>query len=173
MLNSPRVAAALLAAIFLASCSSSGSAPPISNVPVGAAASSRPNLFSDYITIRFHNKSQYAMQVTTYWSYPLFPHWTKSSVGCVLFDEDWQSEIGFTYPDGQVKMLVERHGDSCNLKGTPFSAVLHFKSIDFSKERATISSEADWDRDSSEFCGRQTYPDIDKRECTKFSSHKL
>lgn len=168
MFNFTRAASTLFVAVFLASCSTLGSAPPLSSTPIAGSTTTRPDLLNDYVTIRFHNKSQYAMEVTTYWSYPLFPHWIEAESSCVLGEQNWKSHIGFTYSEGQVKIRAQRYGDDCSKHGTPWEANLDFKQIQFDQERATIDSEADWGRDFNEFCGRQTHPGVQKRECAKF-----
>ena len=51
MLNFARVALALFAAVFLASCSTPSSTPPLSSGPIAGSTAARPNRFADYVKI--------------------------------------------------------------------------------------------------------------------------
>ncbi len=173
MFNLARAVSYLFAIVFLASCSTSGSAPPLSGGPITGSTTTRPNIFSDYVTIHFHNKTSHTMVARTYWTYPILPRWFMAAEKCVDPNKDWSSEIGFTYPHGRVEVRVLKFaGNFCSGKDA-FVGVIFFDHIKLDQERATITSEVSFlqtkAEDYFELCGRQTDPTIGRRECDRLT----
>jgi hypothetical protein len=163
-------------AIAVSSCGSStgygspslvpGSAP--SGAAVVGSTAARPNVFADYVKIIFHNKSGYTLSVATLYSYPFIPTFLPAGNKCVKPGQDWTSEIGFEYADGQVgiRAALTRNPDDC-LGRDRFFAFIDFKQIQFYQERATITGQIEYNDKAGDYelCGRQTYPNSEKRVC--------
>jgi hypothetical protein len=170
MFNLARAASYFFAMAFLASCSTSGSAPPLSGAPIAGSTTTSPNLLTDYVTIHFHNKTSHTLVARTYWTYPILPHWIKAAEKCVDPNKDWSSEIGFTYPHGQVQVRVLKFDDNFCSGKTARVGIIDFDHIQLYNERATITSEVSFvqtKEDYFELCGRQTDPNIEKRKCDR------
>lgn len=173
MFNLARAASYLFAIAFLASCSTGGSAPPLSGGPLGGSATVKPKIFSDYVKIHFHNKTSHTLVVSTLWSYKILPHYYKADEKCVDPNADWSSEIGFTYPNGQVEVRVKKFdGNLCSGKEA-YVAAIFFDKIKLDKERATIDSSVAFLQTRNEnyydLCGRQTEPTVGARKCDKLT----
>jgi len=167
--------ALLASAIILSSCASStGSGwssllpgSPLSGAALAGSTAARPNLFADYVKVIFRNKSGYTLSVATLYSYPIIP-FLPADHQCVKPGQDWTSEIGFEYTDGQVgvRAALTRNPDDC-LGRDRFSAFIDFKQIQFYQERATITSQLEYNDKAGDYelCGRQTHPNSEKRVC--------
>lgn len=171
MFNFGRATAYFFAAALLASCSPSGSAPPLSSGPMGGSTTIAPNIFSEFVKIHFHNTTARTLVVRTFWSYPVLPNWLPADEKCVDPHGDWSSRIGFTYPHGQVEIRAfEFDRNFCSGK-VALVARLHFLNVQFNKDEATIASEVtakETARDIHRYlCGRQTEPNVGERRCNE------
>lgn len=142
-------------------------ASPRSASAMAGSNTARPNLFADYVKIIFRNKSGYTLSVATLYSYPVIPFLPAQSK-CVKPGQDWTSEIGFEYSDGQVgiRAALTRNPEDC-LGRDRFSGFIGFKQIQFYQERATITSQIEYNNKAGDYelCGRQTHPNIENRVC--------
>lgn len=134
---------------------------------MAASTAATPNAFADYVKIIFHNKSGYTLQAGTFYAYPITPFIPADSA-CVKPGQDWTSEIGFQYPDGQVGIsaALTRNPGEC-LGRDRFFAFIDFRQIQFYQERATITSQIEYNDKAGDYelCGRQTHPNSEKRVC--------
>lgn len=158
-------------AFVLSACSSAppGSSPPLPPASRSASATRvRPD-FNDsaYVKIHFHNGWGVRVTARTEWSYFIFPAYFLAEEQCVLPNQDWASEIGFQYPNGEVAITADR--DNCTGHKDTHERALVFSSIEYTHanpERATITSDVrDDKRYGFSLCGRQTYPIMGEIRC--------
>ena len=169
MFNFGRIASCFLSAAFLASCSTSGSAPAFLGAPMARSTTTTPNIFSEFVNVHFHNTTGRTLVVRTYWSYPILPDWILAEEKCVDPRQDWSSQIGFTYPNGQVEVrALEFDHNFCSGK-VALVARLHFLDIQFHNDQATIASEVTIKETGKDIyrylCGRQTDPKVGEKRC--------
>lgn len=161
-------------AIAVSSCgNATGSGSPLlpgsprASAATAGARVAGPNLFADYVKVVFHNRSGYTLSVGTFFAYPVTPFLPADSK-CVKPGEDWTSEIGFQYPDGQVgvRAALTRNPGEC-LGRDRFSAFIGLSQIQFYQERATVDAKMEYNEKAGDYelCGRQTHPNSDKRVC--------
>lgn|GEM_PF-3506132 len=156
---------------LLSACSS---APQGNSSPLPLAGSSanatrvRPH-FNDaaYVKVHFHNGWDVRITARTEWSYVIFPIYFLAEERCVLPNQEWTSEIGFQYPNGEVAVTADR--DNCVGHKNTHDRGLVFSSIQYTHAdpaRATITTDV---RDDRRFgfslCGRQTYPTMGVLTC--------
>jgi len=158
-------------AFLLSACSS---APQGNSSPIPSAGSSanatrvRPD-FNDsaYVKVHFHNGWDVRVTARTEWSYFILPIYFLAEERCVLPNQDWTSEIGFQYPNGEVAITADR--DNCSGHKDTHERNLVFSSIQYTHadpERATITSDVRDDRRYGfSLCGRQTYPIVEDLRC--------
>lgn len=166
-----RSASFLFAAAFLASCSTSGSTPPLSAGPTAGSTTKGPDLFADYVKIHFHNRTSHTLVVSTWWSYPILPRFFKADEKCVDPNADWSSEIGFTYPHGQVEVRALKFDHNFCSGKEGYAGAIFFEHIKLEQDRATIDSDVAFRETRKEnyfeLCGRQTKPTVEGRKCDK------
>lgn len=168
--------ALLASVIVLSSCAGSSNngspsslvpATPFLRGPLAGSTVRRPNLFADYVKIVFHNKSGYTLDVNTFYAYPITPFLPAASA-CVKPGQNWTSEIGFEYSDGQVgiRAALTRNPSYC-LGRDRFFGFVGFEKIQFSQERATITGQIEFNDKAGDYelCGRQTFPNSEKKTC--------
>ncbi len=168
--------ALLVSAIALSSCASStgnGSpslmpGSPLSGGPIAGANTPGRGFFATYVKVDFHNATRHKLNVITAYSYPIIPGWVTYEKQCVHPNSDWTSTMGFDFPDPQVRIVV--HNDDCHRFQPIGSGQLSFKDIQFSEDRATITSQVTQEVGPLDFCARQSHPTNGKRECVKIKS---
>lgn len=169
MFNFGRTASCFLSAALLASCSTSGSAPVFLGAPMAHSTATTPNIFAEYVKVHFHNTTGRTLVVRTYWSYPVLPDWYLADEKCVDPRGDWSSQIGFTYPNGQVAVrALEFDGNFCSGK-VALTARLNFLDLKFRNDEATITSDVRVKETAKEIhrylCGQQTDPKVGEETC--------
>ena len=160
------------AAVVLVSACAGGPQSATSALPAmgtsGKPAVVRPD-FNDaaYVKVTFRNNWLEKVTVKTTYSYPIFPYYFVVQQRCVDPNQEWTSEIGFQYPDGQVGIELVR--DNCENRANPSRRNIFFDRIQYTHadpQRATIASTAEEDRVTGlKLCGHQTYPVKGSREC--------
>lgn len=159
------------AALLLSACSSAPQGNSSAIPPAGSSANAtrvRPD-FNDsaYVKVHFHNGWDVRVTARTEWSYFILPTYFLAEERCVLPNQDWTSEIGFQYPNGEVAITADR--DNCIGHRDTHERVLVFSSIQYTHadpQRATLTSDVKDDRRFGfTLCGRQTYPIMGELTC--------
>ncbi|HKU81345.1 MAG TPA: hypothetical protein VJP76_04170 [Candidatus Tumulicola sp.] len=176
MKHSTAAATVTAAALLLSACSGGPPSTPSGLPLTGASANAilanrgaRPNgAFASYVKVIFRNETSQTLHMHTSYSYPIFgPGWLMYEVRCVKPHTEWKSEIGFNYPDPQVRVGTQFNGE-CQPHSRILSGYVSFKSITFSNgepERATIESDMKESNGVFKLCGRQTQPVQKQQEC--------
>lgn len=177
MKKSTAAATVTAAALLLSACSGGAPANPSALPLTGASANAsvaqhgaRPNaVFASYVKMTFRNETSQTLHMHTSYSYPIFgPGWLVYEVRCVKPHTEWKSEIGFNYPDPQVRIATQFNGE-CQPHSRILSGYVSFKSITFSNgepERAAIESDMKESNGVLKLCGRQIQPVQKQQECT-------